>query len=631
MREPAPAAGADLAELERAAAPYQDLDWAPSTPSERTLIPYALLQLKKARTATARRSAWYSTSATDVARFAGQGLRALELARKGETLRAVPGTLSELAYITSNDHTVQPYYLYLPRDFDPNRRWPLLVFLHGYVPTTSVLDPWVLGEDSFRIAEKHGFAVLTVYGRRNTDFQGVGELDVEEAVREVSELYPIDPDRIHLTGVSMGGAGCYYIGLRRPGRFASFTAMDGQTDMHTWWPVILRDWPASRDGIPPFRRWLVEWDNPVDLVQNARNQRFFVLHGERDPLVSVNQSREFVKLARDLGIEIAYYEVPGAGHYIYWEPDIFDKAWGWQKAFRREPSPRRITYKTYSLEYDRAFWCRIVDFLRWGVPATIDVEVSPDGAAITASTENVRCFAIDTAAAPVKAAEDLRVTVNGRPRAARQAGPGCLEILCDETPVPETPWPPRKRRGLTGPVEEAFDTPFVVVAGTAGTPAQTERLAAQVEKWADEWDRFADGRPPVLLDSQVTEDIVRRRSLILFGTPETNRILARLQERLPIRIGEGRFEVAGKAYTGDDLGLVLCYPNPLNPERYVVVYAGQLYGEKCGINHKHDLLPDFIVFNTRRFSYDDTNEHEVAGFFDMNWRLAPELTWVRQP
>jgi acetyl esterase/lipase len=617
-----------LADLEQAVAPYQDLDWKPGDLSERTLIPYAMLQVRKAHAAS--RSSYYSLGGASTATMVRQGLTALELVTQGKALKARPGALCELAYIAGNDHTAQPYYLYLPQNFDDARQWPLLVFLHGYVPSTSLNDPWILSDDSFRTAERYGFIFLTVYGRRNSDFQGVGELDLEEAIREVSDLYPIDPDRVHLTGVSMGGAGCYYIGLRRPGRYASFTSMDGQTDMHAWWPRVLRDWPASRDGIPPFRRWLVEWDNPVDLVMNARNQRFFVLHGERDPLVSVEQSREFVRLAKDQGIELAYYEVPEAGHYIYWEPAIFDKAWNWQKDLRREPRPRRVTYKTFSLEYDRAFWCRIGDFRRWGVPATIDVSVSDDGTTLTAKTENVRCLAIDPAVAPIKAADGLKAMVNGAERPLQRNAAGELEVVCDDAPVPEATWPPRKRHGLSGPIEEAFDTPFVVVTGTAGDEADDKLLAAQVEKWADEWDRFADGRPPVLLDSQVTDEVVRRRSLILFGAPETNSLLARLHERLPLKIGRQRFEVAGRTYEGPDLGLVLCYPNPLNPERYVVIYSGQLYGEKCGINHKHDLLPDFIVFTTRNFSYDDTNEHEVAGFFDLNWRLVPELTWARR-
>jgi predicted peptidase len=617
-----------LTDLQKAIAPYEDLDWKPANLAERTLVPYAMLQAKKVRTAS--RSTYSTFTSQQAGTLVRQGLAALELAKAGKALRAQPGSLTELAYLTRNDHTVQPYYLRLPSAFDPNRKWPLLVFLHGFVPSITVNDPWVLGEDAFAVAERQGFILLTVYGRRNTDFQGVGEVDVEEAIREVSELYPIDPDRVSLTGVSMGGAGCYYIGFRRPGRYASYTAMDGQTDMHTWWPVILRNWPASRDEIPPFRRWLLEWDNPVDLVMNARNQRFFVLHGERDPLVSVKQSRTLVQLAKDQGIDLTYYEVPGAGHYIYWEPEIFEKAWSWQKAFVREPSPRRVTYTTFSLEYDRAFWCRIGDFERWGVPAKIDCGISEDGTMLSAKTENVRLLVIDPAKAPIKAADGLKAMVNGSPRPVQRNAAGELEIVCADGAVPAVAWPPRKQHGMTGPVEEVFDGPFVLVTGTAGDEAENRRLTAQVEKWADDWDRFADGRPPVLLDSQVTEALIQSRSLILFGTPESNRVLARLHERLPIKIGKQRYEVAGKTYEGASLGLVMCYPNPLNPKRYVVIYSGELYGEKCGNNHKHDFLPDFIVFNTRQFNYDDTNQHEVAGFFDMNWSLSPELTWIRQ-
>ncbi|NLF15994.1 MAG: prolyl oligopeptidase family serine peptidase [Lentisphaerae bacterium] len=631
----APAA-AGRSDVEAALAPYEDVDWRPGTPSERTLVPYAMLQMRKIR--MLRDSPYGATAGQSLQeRLLEQARTALAEARAGKVLRARPGQLSELAYITGNDHTVQPYYLYLPKAYDPSRPWPLMVFLHGYVPTISIMDPWLLSQEAYDVADRHGFILLTVYGRRNTDFQGVGEVDVEEATREVQDLYAVDPERVHLTGVSMGGAGAYYIGLRRPGRYASISTMDGQTDMHAWWPLILRDWPRSRDDIPAFRRWLVELDNPVDLVMNARNQHLFVLHGENDPLVPVAQSRTMVDLARAQGIELEYCEVPGAGHYIYWDPAILDKAWGWQKAFRRQPSPPRVTFKTFSLEYDRAYWCRIGDFVRWGIPATLDCRVAPDGSGLLATTANVRLLVIDAKAVPLDTAAGLKAVVNGVERTASRNAAGDFEIVCEEpaaAPAGATPaadaWPPRKRHGLSGPIEEAFDGPFVVVTGTAGNDDEDRRLAAQVERWADEWDRFADGRPPVLLDSQVTEAVIARRNLVLFGTPESNLILARLHDRLPVRIGPQRYEVAGKTYEGPDLGMVLCYPNPLNPQRYVVVYAGALYGERCGINHKHDLLPDFIVFNTRRFNYDDTNEHEVAGFFDMAWRLAPELTWERK-
>ncbi|MBN2449333.1 MAG: prolyl oligopeptidase family serine peptidase [Lentisphaeria bacterium] len=621
-----PAAG--VHDLESALAPFQALDWRPANAVERTLVPYAMLQLRKARLAEGKAYLYQGSSAA--ASFVRQGLAALSMIPAGKPYQARPGKLTEAAYLSCNDRTAQPYYVYLPRAYDPAKKWPMLVFLHGYVPSISVLDPWILGEDSYETADRNGFILLTPYGRRNTDFQGVGEVDVFEATREAVALYSVDPERIHLTGVSMGGAGCYYIGLRRPGLYAAFTAMDAQSDMHTWWPLILRDWPADRADLLPFRRWLVEWDNPVDLAMNARNQRFFILHGENDPLVSAEQSRTFVKLVRDLGVTIDYYEVPDAGHYIYWEPEIFEKAWSWHRPLHLERSPRRVTFKTFSLEYDRAFWCRIGDFIEWGVPAVVDVSVSEDGAAVTAQTTNVRTLVLDARTAPVRTGDMPRATVNGKTAETARDPSGNVVLTCGPAAAPAPAWPPRKRRGLCGPVEEAFDTAFVVVQGTSGTAAQSEALRAMSERWLDEWDRFADGRPPLLLDSQVTDAVLAGHNLVLFGTPETNGLLARLHDRLPIRIGDHRFEVAGRVYEGADLGLVFCYPNPLNPERYVVVYSGELYGERCGVNHKHDLIPDFLVFNTRAFSFDDTNQHEVAGFFDLNWNLSPKLTWVRE-
>jgi hypothetical protein len=69
------------------------------------------------------------------------------------------------------------------------------------------------------------------------------------------------------------------------------------------------------------------------------------------------------------------------------------------------------------------------------------------------------------------------------------------------------------------------------------------------------------------------------------------------------------------------------YPNPLAPERYVVVCCGQAYGEKLGENHKYDLLPDFIVYSDEP-DYDDSNAFYCAGFFDTAWQLNPKLTWT---
>jgi dipeptidyl aminopeptidase/acylaminoacyl peptidase len=224
---------------------------------------------------------------------------ALDRYRAGRTAFEGQTGHLERAYVAENDGTAQPYFVYVPKDYQPERKWPLIVFLHGYVPYTSIIDPWVLFEEHERIAADSGALLLTPYGRRNTDFQGVGEVDVLASIEETQRFYSIDPDRIYLCGPSMGGYGTWTIALRYPGRFAACAPMCGQTDMFVWWP-----WPHHT--APRFKQFLGEWDNPIDLAPNAVGQHFFLQHGELDRLIPIEQSHMMRWELDRLGTPIEY-------------------------------------------------------------------------------------------------------------------------------------------------------------------------------------------------------------------------------------------------------------------------------------------------------------------------------------
>ncbi len=586
---------------------------------------YARLQLRKAEALSGGASSYYFASVT-VSGYVGEGLAALQRLERGEVMRAEAGTLTELAYMTCNDRTAQPYHLYLPPGYDPNKPTPLIVFLHGYVPTTSILDPWILPDDVLAIAGKYGCMLLIPYGRRNTDFQGVGEVDVFESMNQVRKLYNVDSQRIYLNGVSMGAMGAWTIALRHPGIFAAVTPIAGQTEMYRWW-----GW--RKEDMPAFKRWLVEWDNPWHLAKSVRSQRFLVQHGERDTLIAAEQSRLMMERAKenlDLA-EINYDEHAGASHFIYFEAETFEKAFAWQVKQTLDSKPLLVSHATYSLEYGTAFYATIEEFKEWGKPAWFNMLATPwiqklSLAEVEVDCENVARLSIDIASSPLEAKDSYIVSLPGGRREIKpQNGKLILEI--EKQHEGTESFPPPKRKCLCGPCEEVFDTSFIVVQGTAGSSAADEELRGKVERFAEEWDAFADGRPRVKLDTEITEQDIAESNLVLFGRPQTNYILARIYFRLPVRIGEHRYGIGEHEYAGDDLGLVMCYPNPLNPDRYVLVFSGEYWGEQCDINHKFDMLPDFIVFTTRRFAPEgNTNEHLCAGFFDKNWRLCDELT-----
>ena len=71
---------------------------------------------------------------------------------------------------------------------------------------------------------------------------------------------------------------------------------------------------------------------------------WIVIHGDKDPTVSVEESRKMVKAGKELGIEIKYIEVPGGDHTNIAVPgfkDIFD----WFDAHKRQPSGAKAAAK----------------------------------------------------------------------------------------------------------------------------------------------------------------------------------------------------------------------------------------------------------------------------------------------
>ena len=70
-------------------------------------------------------------------------------------------------------------------------------------------------------------------------------------------------------------------------------------------------------------------------------------------------------------------------------------------------------------------------------------------------------------------------------------------------------------------------------------------------------------------------------------------------------------------------------PNPLNPERYVLIFSGEYWGERLDINHKYDSAARFHgLHNQWLRAREGTNEHLCAGFLTSTGNLT-KMTWVR--
>lgn len=516
-------------------------------------------------------------------------LRQLEDARaKAETLaagtdpyRAATGVLMK-AYRSELDGTLQPYALAVPRAYDGKTPWPLLVALHGAGSDhrqNLARAFGVRGSDDDAVFQDAAFAnapmlVVSPLGRGEVmGYHGLGEDDVLRVLADVRRAYNVDPDRIFLTGLSMGGGGTWHLGLRRPDLFAALVPVCGVVDPRKW--IERRDRELYDDAA-------LELQLPIGLAENALNQRVFVYHGDADTVVPVDDSRRLVKRFQALGWlgkTVRYVELPGVAHNAwdtaYRDGNVFTLLAG----ISRDPFPARVVFKTSSLRYQQAYWLRVDRIERGGALAQLTGERG-DKQTFTVRAENVAGFSLLLEPRFVSPASAVTVHVaTGGSSAAAGAAAGAPIYQGPAQPVlsfaaDKTGWRAVKQPAVGAPPDHAVvglmsrslprQRPHLYVYGTAGAAevnAETQALARALAEWGP----GVRARFPVKADRDVTPDELASRDLVLVGNGRVNLLARRLSAQLPI---------GDDAATGER-AYRLVVPNPLAPSRFVLLYAAE--------------------------------------------------------
>lgn len=430
-----------------------------------------------------------------------------------------PRTGPQLATFHSDvDDSDQPYALYVPKSFAPGKKYPLVVSLHQedsnhrlnlralFGPATR-LGGEADTEDMryFPPVRDVDFIIACPYARGTMGYQGIAEKDVYDMLDDVKRRFPVDEDRVYLTGISMGGAGALWLALTRPDVWAAVA------------PVC----PLPGGGA-------------IELAANGLQLPIRLFHGDQDPLVSVESSRTWQRRLQDLGVNADYIEFPGVRHnawdLAYRNGAIFD----WFGKFRRNRFPDRVRFVTRSYRYSSAYWVHI-DGLTPGMVASIDAAWSGnselriqtrniDGFTVTVGPGHTSPLAvsIDGAAVRVKPAASLEFT-----KAGGRWQPGRFE-------------PRGKRPGAEGPISEAVSGRQIYVYGGSGARTAEEmaarrRIAETAAAWSTARSRLALSLA-VKADTAVTAADIDSADLILFGTSETNSVIARFANSLPLAL-----------------------------------------------------------------------------------------------
>jgi len=234
--------------------------------------------------------------------------------------RAETGTLVK-AYRADWDGALQPYALYVPKHYTPGKPVPLIVALHGAFSDHRHNLRRVFGLDN-RPGESDAEAsrnelplpdvpaiVVSPYGRGELmGYDGLGGADVMRVIADVRRAYDVDPEHITLTGLSMGGDGTWQIGLRHPEMFAALAPVCAAADFRRL---------VTPADAPLFDLDALDGQSAVALAPNAARMQVMFFHGDKDPVVSVNDSRKMADRFKQLGWlgkNVRYKEYPGVGH-----------------------------------------------------------------------------------------------------------------------------------------------------------------------------------------------------------------------------------------------------------------------------------------------------------------------------
>jgi pimeloyl-ACP methyl ester carboxylesterase len=536
----------------------------------------------------------------------------------GQKMKTGP---QDFTFFSTADETNQVYSIYIPHEFDEEKEYPLVIFLHGFMSNNRLGLRRVFGLGNIQGPEFNiydfvpepgqsdlevtrywpempnvDYIVAAPLARGSAGYEGIPEQDIYDMIDDIKSRFNIDEDRLYLTGLSMGGGGTIRLAITRPDVWAAIA------------PTC-----AGISG------------ENIDMAGNLSNIPVHIFVGTRDRgWESVRDSKAIYEAAGCPVVE--YTEYPGIEHnsweYAYKDGFIFD----WFSQFERNLFPESVKLSTKQFKYNNAYWVTI-DNLTPGILTSIDAKFTGNNA-IEIQTDDLLAFTLKLDGHEMfDPSKKISIRIDGKSFSIKS--PDSFSFSKENgTWVNKkfTPGLTAKQKGAEGPLYEAVSSNHIYVYGTADNPSAEELNARRAQAMdAATWALnrgFYQGTvlifPRVIADNAIRQSDFTFCNLVLFGTKETNSVIAKFEDKLPMHLNDD----------ANDYGLVYIFP--IN-QHYVLINSGlswwtgpagsgdsqmsMLGGSRAGSLSKSD---DFLLFK-------GTNDNVIAnGNFDNNWSLPSE-------
>jgi len=532
-------------------------------------------------------------------------------------------------YVSKIDGSVQPYGLVVPASYhstSPNL-FRLDVWLHGRGETLSELN---FINDRQRNAGEftptNAFA-LHPYGRYCNANKFAGEIDLLEAMAHAHRHYPIDKNRHIVRGFSMGGAACWQFAVHYPGLWAAAAPGAGFSETADFLKVF------QKETVKPawYEEKLWHLYDCTDYAVNLFNCPTVAYSGEID-----SQKQAADKMAEALkaeGLTLLHLIGPKTGHSYHplVKKEINERVDS-IASHGRNPIPPHVRFTTWTLRYNQMLWVTVDGLEQHWERARVDAELFSDHVVVKMQNVSALTLSMPSGYCPLDNTHNTRVILDGQELDAnaplsdrswtahfRKTDRWSVVASPDEEGL-------HKRHGLQGPIDDAFMDSFLMVRPT-GEPRNKEVggwVKKEMAHAIDHWRKQFRGEARVKDDEAITDGDIASHHLVLWGDPASNKVLARIADKLPIRWGGDNVQLSGKSYPVSNHVPVMIYPNPLNPKRYVVLNSGFTYREYDYLNNARQVpkLPDYAIIDVKVPATSRAPGGIVtAGFFGEKWEL----------
>ncbi len=558
-----------------------------------------------------------------------QGMARAQSLRAGKAEWTRATGLVVRGYVSEIDGSVQPYGLVVPASYQPNiaHQFRLDVWFHGRGETLSEVN--FINDRQKNVgqfAPQDAF-VLHPYGRYCNANKFAGEVDLFEALAHLRRHYPVDENRTSVRGFSMGGAATWHIGAHHAGLWTAVAPGAGFAETPEYVKLKPEDWPW-------YERKLWHWYNATDYALNLFNSPTVAYSGEID-----KQKQAADVMTRELkreGIELVHLIGPQTEHKYH--PDTkeeINRRIDSIVAVGRNPVPRVVKFTTWTLRYNQMLWMTVDALARHWEQARVDAEIK-DASTVQVKTQNVTALTLamppglcplDNTRKPVVVLDEQKLeaapVMSDRSWTAHFRKSGgkwtAVEKLDDGL---------QKRHGLQGPIDDAFMSSFVMVrpTGKAWNEAIGAWAKAELNHALTQWRGQFRGEARVKDDTAITDEDIAKSNLILWGDPASNKLLARVLDRLPLRWDAQGIKLGELTFAAKQHVPVLIYPNPLNPQRYIVINSGFTFREADYLTNARQVprLPDWAVVDVSVPPSPRLPGHiATAGFFGERWEFLP--------